>query len=131
MAVAAAAIGAGLAFAATPANAATTADVLPMPWQLSWGGAKASGTFSTTQAPLGLGRTYTLKGVVRTVTEQCHFVRATDTLTGKIYNSPASCGSAAATFTTTATQSRAAAITVKLCRGNVTATACSPAITLN
>jgi hypothetical protein len=127
------AIGAGLALAAAPASAAAAADALPRPWQLSWSGGEASGTFAAPQSPLGVGRTYTLKGVVKSVVEQCYFVRATDTLSGHVYSSPTNCGGSSATgFVTTATQVRAAAITVKLCRGTAGATiACGPALTLN
>jgi hypothetical protein len=121
----------GLTVGATPA-AASTVITLPLPWELSWSGGEAAGTFTAKQPPLGITRSFVLTGVVRSLSEQCYFVRATDTASGRVYNSVADCGGKTGTgFVVTGTQVRSAAVTVKLCRGTApVAIACSSAISL-
>lgn len=118
---------------AAPAQAAppTAAPAgLTLPWGLSWSGGKAAGTYTVVQPPLGVGRTYSVGGVVVSlINGQCYFVQVSGEGVMPPQNSPASCGPAQPAAFTLKVQTFGAgrAVGLRLCRAMPAGTpACGP-----
>ena len=109
---------------------------LTLPWRLEWSTGKAAGTYTLTQPPLGIGRTYAINGVGTSLTAGvCYVVRVAGEGIGPVQDSPRGCGPASpATFALKVTQIGAfTPVNIRLCRAGATGggLACGPALPLS
>jgi hypothetical protein len=100
------------------------AGVLPVSWSVSYAGAQVGGTTTHVQDPFGVGRTTTVKGVIKGGTATGCFQAVID-IGSTSWTSPRTCvGSSAESFVTTfPTFTIGPVATVRLCSAGST-TAC-------
>jgi len=134
--LAAAGVAAAVIGATIQAPAAVAAPTLPRPWAVSYVNGAAAGTWTLTQEPLGISRTYTVQGVITSAKAgDCYYLRGTTDGFVPFQLSSASCDPGAPTQVTLnllRLTVPAAAPTIQLCRGAVSLVNndCGPALPL-